>query len=167
MCTQHDPEGRPTIFDDLRHKKLPYTVSVGRLDFNSEGLLLLTNNGELARFLELPATQCERRYRVRVKGLVQESDLSKLEKGMTIDGIHYQPIEAMIEHHQSSNTWIQMILHEGKNREIRRILEHLGYAVNRLIRLNYGAFKLDGIKPGDVQEAPQSYLQQVLPRKFL
>jgi len=167
LCTQHDPEGRPTVFDNLKDKRLPYTVSVGRLDFNSEGLLLLTNNGDLARFLELPTTQCERHYRVRVKGLIKEVELSRLQKGITVEGIDYQPIEAMIEHYQSSNTWITMILREGKNREIRRILEHLGYAVNRLIRLNYGAFKLGDLKAGEVKEVPQSYLQQVLPKKFL
>ncbi len=167
LCTRSDPEGRPTIFDNLNSKRLPYTVSVGRLDFNSEGLLLLTNNGELARFLELPATACERHYRVRVKGLVQENELARLQKGITIEGIHYQSIEATVEHHQSSNSWIRMTLHEGKNREIRRILEHLGYAVNRLIRLNYGAFQLGNLKSGEVKEVPEDYLIQVLPKTFL
>jgi 23S rRNA pseudouridine2605 synthase len=162
LCTRSDPEGRPTIFEALAEKKLPYTVSVGRLDLNSEGLLLLTNDGDFSRFLELPAHQHERTYRVRVKGLVKEDDLKKLEKGMTIDGVRYLGVHTKIERHQSSNTWLQMTLQEGKNREIRRLMDHLGYAVNRLIRISYGPFYLGKLERGDVEEVPAQYIKESL-----
>lgn len=164
ICSQKDPDNRPTVFEDLKKKKLPYVVSVGRLDLNSEGLLLLTNNGDLARTLELPSTGLPRTYRVRVKGTVKDKDILALQKGLTVEGVKYQLIEAEIERHQSSNTWLIMILKEGKNREIRRVMESLGYAVNRLIRLSYGPFELKTLKPGDVMEVPEAKLTKALQR---
>ena len=161
LCTSQDPQGRATIFDDLAKYRLPYVVSVGRLDFNSEGLLLLTNNGELARFLELPATGYKRHYRVRVRGIVREEDFLPLQKGITVEGVSYQPMEVDIEHHQSSNTWIRMTLSEGKNREIRRIMDHLGYPVNRLVRMSYGDFHLSNLKLGEITEVPQEKVKKL------
>lgn len=161
ICTQADPEGRPTIFEALSSKGLPYTMSVGRLDLNSEGLLLLTNDGDFSRFLELPSNHHERTYRVRVKGLVAPDDLKKLTKGITVDGVRYQGVEARIERHQSSNTWLHMTLMEGKNREIRRLMDHLGYNVNRLIRTSYGPFHLGSLERGAVEEVPAKYIKDM------
>lgn len=162
LVTSHrDEMGRPTIFENLP-KNLPRVISVGRLDLNSEGLLLLTNDGELSRHLELPSTGWARKYRVRAFGRIAQEDLEALKDGITIDGIHYGPIEAEIENVQSSNIWLSMILKEGKNREIRKILEHLGLQVNRLIRVSYGPFQLGTLAPAAVAEVPSKILNEAL-----
>lgn len=150
VTTHADPQGRPTVFENLP-EGLPRVISVGRLDFNSEGLLLLTNHGALARHMELPATGWLRRYKVRAHGRVSQTDLDKLKDGIEIEGVRYGPIEASVESVQGANTWITVGLREGKNREVRRILAHLGVAVNRLIRLSYGPFQLLELKPGEAE----------------
>ena len=167
LCTHYDPQGRPTIFQSLTSLNLSHVISVGRLDLNSEGLLLLTNIGELARFLELPSHNHQRTYRVRVKGLVQEQHLIQLRQGITVEGIHYKPVDVTIDRFQSSNTWLYMTLSEGKNREIRRLMEHFGYQVNRLIRTCYGPFSLGTLKPGEVKEVPESALRDFFKGKGL
>ncbi|WP_298264872.1 pseudouridine synthase, partial [Acidocella sp.] len=141
VTTHKDPEGRPTVFDKLP-PGLPRVMSIGRLDLTSEGLLLLTNDGALARQLELPATGWLRRYRVRVHGGVAPDKLKRLAEGLAVDGIKYGPIEAHIDSVQRSNTWMSMSLREGKNREIRRVMEALALPVTRLIRVAYGPFQL-------------------------
>ncbi|RED48516.1 pseudouridine synthase [Aestuariispira insulae] len=153
VTTARDEKGRPTVFDNLP-KDMPRVISIGRLDLNSEGLLLLTNDGELARKLELPATGWRRIYRVRVRGRVDEAKLQSLANGVTVDGVRYGAIEAVLENQQGSNAWVKITLQEGKNREIRRVMEHLGYAVNRLIRVSYGKFDLGRLEKGDVEEIP-------------
>jgi len=162
LVTSHRDElGRPTVFDALP-KDLPRLVSIGRLDLNSEGLLLLTNDGGLARWLELPSTAWVRRYKVRVHGEVEPEALAALQKGVTIDGVAYGPIRASLERRQGSNAWIAMALREGKNREVRRVLEHLGLQVTRLIRLSYGPFQLGSLPRGSVAEVPQKVLAEQL-----
>ena len=161
VTTHRDEKGRPTVFDALP-KELPRVISVGRLDLNSEGLLLLTNDGALARRLELPATGWLRRYKVRVHGEVDPDRLAALEKGITIDGVAYGPIRAGLERRQSSNAWIALALREGKNREVRRVLEHLGLPVTRLIRLSFGAFQLGNLARGEVAEVPKKVLAEQL-----
>lgn len=161
VTTHSDPQGRSTVFDALP-KDLPRVISVGRLDFNSEGLLLLTNDGELARRLELPATGWKRRYRVRVHGRITQEDLNKLADGVRVDGVNYGPIEAKIDRAMGSNTWILMGLREGKNREIRRVLGHLGFDVARLIRVGFGPFELATLEAGAVKEVPQRTLADQL-----
>jgi len=151
VTTARDEKGRDTVFANLP-KGLPRVVSVGRLDLNSEGLLLLTNDGELARYLELPATGWLRRYRVRVHGMPQAEQLAKLSKGVTVEGVKYGPIEAVIERQQASNCWLEVSLREGKNREIRRVMEHLGLPVSRLIRLSFGPFQLGNLPEGAAKE---------------
>ena len=151
VTTHKDPEGRPTVFDALP-EKLPRVISVGRLDLNSEGLLLLTNDGNLARHLELPDTGWKRSYRVRIQGKVSENQLERLKKGITVDGIRYRGIEAEIEHVQNSNMWLNITLSEGKNREIRKIMTALNVRVNRLIRISYGPFLLDDLPKGQVKQ---------------
>ncbi len=141
---------------------LPRLISIGRLDLNSEGLLLLTNDGALARRLELPATGWIRRYKVRVHGEVEPTRLAALENGITIDGVPYGPIRASLERQQRSNAWIAMALREGKNREVRRVLEHLGLQVTRLIRLAYGPFQLGNLARGTVDEVPKKVLAEQL-----
>jgi 23S rRNA pseudouridine2605 synthase len=156
LVTSHkDPQGRPTVFDHLPGG-LPRLISVGRLDINSEGLLLLTNDGGLARALEMPATGIVRRYRARARGRVTQEKLDTLKKGITVEGVHYGAIEATLdkakEGPQGANLWITVVLAEGKNREVRRVLEALGLKVNRLIRLSYGPFALGTLMPGEVEE---------------
>ncbi len=164
VTSTKDPEGRPTIYDDLP-AKLPRLQPVGRLDIASEGLLLLTNDGELKRFLELPANALARLYRVRVFGQVREDRLAKLAEGVTIDGQRYGPIEATLERGSGANAWLMMSLHEGKNREIRKVCEHLGLRVNRLQRLSYGPFELGTLAPGAIWEVPAELLAKRLDYK--
>ncbi len=150
VTTHNDPQGRPTVFDNLP-PGLPRVISVGRLDVNTEGLILLTNDGALARHLELPATGWLRRYRVRAKGRVSESDLDTLKAGVEIDGVRYGPVEAAIDTVQGANMWLTVGIREGKNREVRKVLSHLGLDVNRLIRISFGPFQLLDLKPGEAE----------------
>jgi 23S rRNA pseudouridine2605 synthase len=144
LTTASDPQGRPTVFANLP-PGLPRVMAVGRLDLNSEGLLLLTNDGGLKRRLELPATGWTRRYRVRVRGQVDPAQLQDLARGPTIDGMAYGPVRATLDRQQASNAWLTMSLREGKNREVRRICEHFGWTVSRLIRVAYGPFQLGNL----------------------
>jgi 23S rRNA pseudouridine2605 synthase len=164
VTSAKDPEGRETVFAYLeRHyPDLPRVVSVGRLDINTEGLLLLTNDGGLARTLELPATGWARRYRVRAHGEVDQSALDRLKKGVTVDDVAYAPIDAFLERVQGSNAWISMTLREGKNREIKRVLEHLGLDVTRLIRVSFGPFQLGDLGEGVVEEVRLKVLREQL-----
>ncbi|HET8613301.1 MAG TPA: pseudouridine synthase [Sphingomonas sp.] len=154
LTTERDPKGRPTIYDRLP-RDLPRLVPVGRLDMNTEGLLLLTTDGELKRKLELPATGIPRVYRVRAYGSVSQEALEGLIEGIEIEGVRYGPIDANIERRTGRNLWIEMKLTEGKNREVRRVLEHLGLQVSRLIRIAYGPFLLGDLKPGQIGEVRQ------------
>jgi 23S rRNA pseudouridine2605 synthase len=163
VTTARDERGRPTIFEKLP-QGLPRVVSVGRLDLTSEGLLLLTNDGALARHLELPSTGWVRRYRVRAFGRIDQPALDRLKNGITIDGVVYGPIEATIGRQQGGNAWLDMALTEGRNREIRRVLEALGLTVNRLIRVSYGPFQLGKMEPGAVDEVPRRVLKEQLGR---
>ena len=152
LVTSHrDPEGRPTVFANLP-PSLPRVVSVGRLDINSEGLLLLTNDGELARRLELPAQGWVRRYRARVFGDVTQKDLDHLAKGVTIDGVRYGPVTAGLERTKGHNSWVTISLTEGKNREVKRLMEHIGLKVSRLIRVSFGPFHLGHLPERQVDE---------------
>ncbi|MCH7555210.1 MAG: rRNA pseudouridine synthase, partial [Proteobacteria bacterium] len=164
ICTARDEAGRPTVFDALP-AELPRVMSVGRLDFNSEGLLLLTNDGGLARRLELPSTGWARRYRVRVFGRPDPEKLAALAHGVTVEGVHYGPIEAALERQQGGNAWISLLLREGKNREIRKVMEHLGLVVNRLIRISFGPFRLTDLESGSVREVPPRILADQLGTK--
>ena len=165
LTTNSDPEGRPTIFERLP-REIPRVISVGRLDINSEGLLLLTNDGDLARKMELPDTGWKRQYRVRVHGTVRPHELEKLKKGLTVDGIHYAPIDARLEKQDAANAWLTVDLIEGKNREIRRVMEHLGLRVNRLIRVAYGPFHIGKLVRGQVMELPTKALRENLGVSF-
>jgi 23S rRNA pseudouridine2605 synthase len=153
-----DPKGRATIYDRFP-PGLPRLMPVGRLDFMTEGLLLLTNDGELKRQLELPRTGVVRTYRARAYGRVSQDQLERLAEGVTIDGMHYGSINANLERRTGSNCWIEMSLTEGKNREVRRVLAHLGLQVSRLIRTAYGPFTIEGMEPGDVDEIDDAELQ--------
>ncbi|WP_084462590.1 pseudouridine synthase [Oceanibaculum pacificum] len=159
VTTHKDPEGRQTIFQALP-AGLPRLISIGRLDLTSEGLLLLTNDGALARKLELPSTGWVRRYRVRVHGKVDETALAALANGVTVDGVRYGEIQAHLERQQPSNAWISVSLREGKNREIRRVMEHLGLPVGRLIRVAYGPFQLGKLERGAVEEIAAKVLHE-------
>jgi 23S rRNA pseudouridine2605 synthase len=166
LTTHRDPERRPTLFERLP-EGLPRLIAVGRLDLDSEGLLLLTNDGELARALELPATGWLRRYRVRAFGRVEPARLATLAKGITIDGVHYGAIEATLDRTPldrsgGANQWLGLGLREGKNREVRRVLEHLGLSVNRLIRTGYGPFQLGTLARGAIEEVPRGLLRDQL-----
>ncbi|MEA1677126.1 pseudouridine synthase [Nitrospirillum sp. BR 11163] len=165
VTTARDELARATVFDRLPDG-MPRVISVGRLDLNTEGLLLLTNDGELARHLELPSTAWPRRYRVRVHGAPDTAKLAKLAEGIFVDGIEYGPIEAVLDREQGSNAWLTMTLREGKNREIRKVLEHLGLTVNRLIRVAYGPFQLGKLEKGEVEEVPRRVLRDQLPQFF-
>jgi 23S rRNA pseudouridine2605 synthase len=162
VTTHKDPEGRPTVFDKLKHQ-LPRVISVGRLDLTSEGLLLLTNDGGLARTLELPATGWLRRYRVRVFGVPSTAALKALADGVTVEGVRYGPIEAAVDATKGDNTWLTVSLREGRNREIRRVMDHLGLAVSRLIRVAYGPFQLGTLERGGIEEVPSRVLRDQLP----
>ena len=161
LTTHNDPQGRPTVFDTLP-PSMGRVISVGRLDYNSEGLLLLTNDGELARRLEMPSTAWTRRYRVRIHGRPKDEDLAKLKRGIEIDGVRYGSIEAELDRQQGSNAWVTLALNEGKNREIRKVMEHLGWPVTRLIRVTYGPFQLGNLDEGRVEEVTGKVLTDQL-----
>ncbi len=165
MTTHADPEGRPTVFDNLP-EALPRLISIGRLDFNTEGLLLLTNDGGLARALELPETGWLRRYRVRAHGEVTQAQLDELKKGIEVDGVKYGPIDATLERDQGANVWLVFAIREGKNREVRNVMAHLGLEVNRLIRVSYGPFQLGEIAEGGVEEVKTRVLREQLGEKI-
>ena len=161
LTTHKDTEARATVFDHLP-AGLPRVISVGRLDLNSEGLLLLTNNGELSRKLELPENGWSRRYKVRVHGFVNKKKLEDLAKGTVVDGITYGPVKAELESQNGTNSWLIVTLNEGKNREIRKLMKSIGLEVARLIRLSYGPFQLGSLKKGEVREVPQKVLKEQL-----
>ncbi len=161
ITTHKDPQGRPTLFERLP-PDLPRVISIGRLDLNSEGLLLLTNDGGLARRLELPSTAWIRRYRVRVYGTIAESHLMALAQGVTVEGVRYGSIQATIDQSKGANSWLSMSLREGKNREIRRVIEYLGGKVTRLIRIGYGPFELGDLPRGAVEEVAPKILRTQL-----
>jgi 23S rRNA pseudouridine2605 synthase len=161
MTTHKDPEGRPTVFEKLP-KDMPRVVSVGRLDLNSEGLLLLTNDGALARQLELPSNGWIRRYRVRVHGDIEPAALAALANGVTIEGTKYAGIEAGLDSRKGSNAWLTVSLREGRNREIRKVMAHLNLSVTRLIRIAYGPFQLGNLDRGELAEVPPKVLREQL-----
>jgi 23S rRNA pseudouridine2605 synthase len=161
ITTHRDPQGRPTVFAALP-PGLPRVVSVGRLDVNSEGLLLLTNDGALARRLELPAQGWIRRYRVRVHGVPEERALAALARGVVVEGVRYGPIEAGLDSRKGANAWLTVALQEGKNREVRRVMQHLGLQVTRLIRVAYGPFQLGSLPRGAVEEVNPKVLREQL-----
>ena len=166
VTTHKDERGRDTVFDKLP-PDLPRVVSVGRLDLNTEGLLLLTNDGALSRYLELPSTGWSRKYRVRVKGRVQPDRLKALEKGITVEGVRYGSIKVQVDQgSEGSNSWLTLSLKEGKNREIRRVMEAINLKVNRLIRVSYGPFDLGKIERGAVSEVPDKVLKAQLAKFF-
>jgi 23S rRNA pseudouridine2605 synthase len=165
MTTHSDPEGRPTVFDNLP-EGLPRLISIGRLDFNTEGLLLLTNDGGLARALELPDTGWLRRYRVRAHGEVTQAQLDELKKGVEVDGVKYGSIDATLERDQGANVWLVFAIREGKNREVRNVMAHLGLEVNRLIRVSYGPFQLGELEEGQVEEVKTRVLREQLGEKI-
>ena len=162
LVTNYDPEGRSTIFDQLKNKIETRFISVGRLDMDSEGLILLTNDGDLARKLELPATGWLRKYRVRVHGYVIPKDLEPLKNGITIDGIRYGRIDATLDRQQGSNAWLTLSFREGKNREVRKVMNQLGYNVNRLIRISFGPFNLKNLPSGELEEVKNKVLNDQL-----
>ena len=162
LITSHkDPEGRPTVFDSLPDT-MPRVISVGRLDLNSEGLLLLTNDGELARRIELPSTGWVRRYRVRIHGEMTQEIIDKLAQGIVVDGIRYAGVQVVIDKKQGSNTWLTVSLKEGKNREIRRLMDSFGLQVTRLIRISYGPFQLGALPKGGIDEINAKVLKEQL-----
>ncbi len=161
LTAAQDPDGRPTIYDTLP-PGLPRLMPIGRLDLNSEGLLLLTNDGALKRRLELPRTGWLRRYRVRAYGRVDERKLAELARGITVGEVAYGPIEARLDRLQGDNLWLTMGLREGRNREVRRVLEHLGLQVNRLIRMAYGPFQLGALQRRAIEEVPRKVLREQL-----
>lgn len=158
VVSHKDPEGRATVFQNLP-SFMPRVISIGRLDLDSEGLLLLTNDGGLSRHLEAPSTGWKRKYKVRIFGKPTQETLDTLLKGITIEGVHYKSIEAVLERQQGSNAWILVTLTEGKNREIRKVMEYFGWTVNRLLRLSFGPFELKDMNPGDTTEIPPRVLK--------
>ena len=161
VSTSKDEKNRPTIFDNLP-KELPRVVSIGRLDLNSEGLLLLTNDGELKRRLELPSTGWLRRYRVRVKGKLKDSMLEPLRHGIFVEGTYFKPMDVSFDRQTGANAWLSIGLREGKNREIRKALGFVGLSVNRLLRISFGDFELGTLKKGEVQEVRLSRIKGLL-----
>ena len=166
VVTEKDPEGRPTIFEALAEQGLPRIVSIGRLDINTEGLLLLTNDGGLKRVLELPATGWLRRYRVRAFGTITQPQLDALKEGIEVDGVNYGPIEATLERQQGSNVWIVVGLREGKNREVKNVLAALGLQVNRLIRVSFGPFQLSDLPIGEIEVVKAKILRDQLGKRL-
>ena len=162
LTTSKDPQGRKTIYD-LLPKNLPRVITVGRLDFNTEGLLLLTTSGPLARFMELPKTAWTRKYRARVFGKINHERLKKLENGITVDGVRYRGLKVEVEVEKDSNSWLKISLEEGKNREIRKVMEHLGLQVNRLIRVSFGPFSLGDLKVCEVKEVTKAVMKNSFP----
>lgn len=165
LTAHRDPSGRPTVFAELP-ADMPRVVSVGRLDLNTEGLLLLTNDGGLARTLELPSTGWLRRYRVRVHGEVTQAALDKLAGGVTVEGIHYGPVEATLDTSKGTNHWLTVSIREGKNREVKRLMEHLGLKTTRLIRVSFGPFQLADLDAGEVREIRGRVLRDQLGHKL-
>jgi 23S rRNA pseudouridine2605 synthase len=165
VTTARDPQRRPTVFDALP-RDLPRLVSVGRLDINTEGLLLLTNDGGLARYLEHPAQGFSRTYRVRAHGRTDKAMLARLGDGLTVDGVRYRPVRATIDSVQGANCWLTLTLTEGKNREIKNLLVSLGLEVTRLIRVGYGPFELGKLARGALEESPMRLLSAQLPNYF-
>ncbi len=161
VTTNNDPEGRPTVFEKLP-PEMPRVISIGRLDYNTEGLLLLTNDGALARHLELPGTGWLRRYRVRARGRVTQADLDKLKDGIEIEGIRYGGIDATIDTVQGANIWLTVGIREGKNREVRKVMSELGLEVSRLIRISFGPFELADLVPGAVEPVRRKHLAEQL-----
>jgi len=161
VTTHKDPEGRPTVFQNLP-KSLPRVVSIGRLDVNSEGLLLLTNDGGLARILELPSAGWTRKYRARLFGKIAQPELDRLAEGITIDGVKYGPVIADLERTKGMYSWASVSLKEGKNREVKRLMEHLGVKVARLIRIQFGPFHLGQLEEGQVEEIPAKIWRELL-----
>ena len=166
VVTEKDPEGRPTIFEALAEQGLPRIVSIGRLDINTEGLLLLTNDGGLKRVLELPATGWLRRYRVRAFGTISQEQLDALKDGIEVDGVNYGPIEATLERQQGSNVWLLLGLREGKNREVKNVLAALGLKVNRLIRVSFGPFQLSDLPIGEIEVVKAKILRDQLGKRL-
>lgn len=162
MVTEKDPEGRPTIFEKLQGQGLPRVVTIGRLDFNTEGLLLLTNDGGLKRVLELPSTGWLRKYRVRAHGTITQAQLDGLKAGVTVDGVKYGPIDATFKSERGANVWLEVALREGKNREVKNVLFSLGLEVNRLIRISYGPFQLAELPIGAVEPVKARILKDQL-----
>lgn len=167
ITSSRDPQGRPTVFEKLP-PEMPRVVSVGRLDFNTEGLLLLTNDGALARHLELPQNAWLRRYRVRVHGDLDPQKLASVAKGVTISGIRYEPVKVEVEKEkdEGTNHWLSVTIREGKNREVRKIMDHLGLQVTRLIRVSFGPFPLGKLSRGAVEEVPRRVLKDSLGKFF-
>lgn len=165
VTTHADEKGRKTVFDSMP-EDMPRVISIGRLDLNTEGLLLLTNNGELSRHLEHPDTAWKRRYRVRVHGNVDESALKSLKKGLTYEGVTYRSIDAKIENDTGSNTWLAVTLTEGKNREIRKVMEALELQVTRLIRVSYGPFQLGNLAAGEIEEVKRKVIKSSVGEGF-
>ena len=166
LITSHkDEQNRETVFNNLP-PYMPRVVSVGRLDLNSEGLLLLTNNGELSRELELPKNAWSRRYRVRVHGRIDLKKLESLKEGVCIDGIEYGKVNAVVDSQNGTNAWLTVTLNEGKNREVRKLMKYIGLDVARLIRVSYGPFQLGSLKKGEVKEVAQKVLQEQLGSRF-
>ncbi|MGE5266405.1 MAG: pseudouridine synthase [Deltaproteobacteria bacterium] len=161
VTTHQDPQGRPTVFEKLP-PEMPRVISIGRLDFNTEGLLLLTNDGELARHLELPATGWLRRYRVRARGRVTQAELDKLKDGIEVEGVRYGAIEATVDTAQGANIWLTVGIREGKNREVRKVMAALGLDVSRLIRISFGPFELGELAPGAVDQVRRKHLAEQL-----
>jgi len=165
LVSHGDPHGRATVFENLP-PDMPRVVSIGRLDLNSEGLLLLTNDGALARHLELPATGWTRRYRVRVFGDPDPDALARLKQGVTVEGVRYGPVSAVLERRQGGNAWLAFALKEGKNREVKRLCEHLGLKVNRLIRVAFGPFQLGDLARGSLEEVQPKVLKEQVGARF-